>query len=321
MKVSVVIPTFNRGYIIADAITSVLDQSYKEFEILVVDDGSLDDTHNVIDRFADRGLIYLRHDKNRGCSAAYNTGLSAASGSFVAFLDSDDIWKPSYLKRQIDFLSRHPELDAVFTDTEIQGANLRIPSLIGLMKRFPNLLVKQQGKSEYIFTSREMYLCLLEEIPVKPSALVFKKDLYTKFGGFNEKWPSGTDWDLILRFSRSACFGYINQPLVIQRRTPDPTHQIFKESDKLFLISVFTHEKAMLHGDREALGAVNRGLLFNYNDLGHHYRESGERTKAIATYLKGFKETREPALALRAAYSCLPRTMMNFARRAIRGSR
>jgi glycosyltransferase involved in cell wall biosynthesis len=306
MNISAVIPTYNRGYIIREAINSVLAQTHPASEILVIDDGSTDNTAEIVESFADREVRYFRHELNRGYSAACNTGLSRASGTFIAFLDSDDIWKPSYLERQSDFLSRNPHVDAVFTDTEIEDANRHIPSLVGLMKAFPDLLAQQKKEAEYIFTTREMYLCLLVEIPIKPSALVFKRDLYVRYGGFDETWPSGTDWDMLLRFSRHTQFGYLNEVLVTQGRTPDATHQIFREQDQLFLLEVFHREKNILLDDRAALSVLNRGVYQLYKNLGYHYAHSGQRTKAIGIYLKGFRETGRLGLALRAVYSGLP---------------
>jgi glycosyltransferase involved in cell wall biosynthesis len=296
MKVSVVIPTYNRGYIIRDALQSVLSQTYRDFEVFVIDDGSSDSTREIVENFGQENVRYLSHDRNRGCSAAYNTGLSAARGELVGFLDSDDIWKADYLERQVDFLARHSEVDVVFTDTAIQEGSTTIPSLIGLLKAFPKLLGTHPKTEEYVISGREIYLCLLEEVPIKPSACVVKRKMFEKAGVFDEAWPSGTDWDLFLRLSRQARFGYIDQPLVVQRRTHDATHQEFREQDKIFLLSLFTKEKEKLGNDREALCAVNRGIFSHYNSLAWTYLERDEGLKALSLYLGGFKETRNPIL-------------------------
>lgn len=296
MKVSVLIPTYNRDYIIRNALQSVLSQSYRDFELLVIDDGSSDNTRAIVESFRDDKVRYLRHDRNRGCSAAYNTGISAAAGQLVGFLDSDDIWKPDYLERQVAFFSRHAEVDVVFTDTEIREKSITIPSLIGLMRVFPKLLKVHPEAEEYVFSSRQMYVCLLEEVPIKPSACVVRRHMFEKAGVFDEAWPSGTDWDLFLRFSHSGCFGYINRPLVVQGRTHDATHQEFCEQDKVFLLKVFTQEKQQLRNDREPLRAVNRGIATHYNRLAWIYLGRGQGGKALSTYLRGFKETLSPML-------------------------
>ena len=106
--VSVILPTYNRGHVIQTAIQSVLNQSYKNFEILVVDDGSTDNTPEQITRVQDRRLQYIRQDLNQGAAAARNVGMKAAQGSYIAFLDSDDAWHPDKLRQQLEFLETAP---------------------------------------------------------------------------------------------------------------------------------------------------------------------------------------------------------------------
>src|SRR2546426_2534703 len=164
MQVSVIVRTYNRAYAIRDALESALKQSYHDFELIVVDDGSTDHTSEVVQSFCDERIRLVRHERNRGVAAACNSGISAARGEFVAFLDSDDIWKPSKLERQVDFLLRYAGIDAVFCDVEIrEGANV-IPSLMGSMRAFPKLLEGKPKREDYALGRREMYLCLLEEV-------------------------------------------------------------------------------------------------------------------------------------------------------------
>lgn len=96
--VSVVIPTYNRAHLVGRAIQSVLNQTYQDFEIIVVDDGSTDNTEEVVKSFNDPRIRYIRHDQNRGGSAARNTGIKMARGEYIAFQDSDDEWLPEKLE-------------------------------------------------------------------------------------------------------------------------------------------------------------------------------------------------------------------------------
>ena len=118
MHVSVVIPTFNRAWIIGEALQSVFAQTFRDFEVLVVDDGSTDDTVSVIESIKDPRLHYIRKDQNAGCGAAYNSGIRAARGEYISFLDSDDLWKPEKLEYEVRFLDNHSEVQAVFSDLE-----------------------------------------------------------------------------------------------------------------------------------------------------------------------------------------------------------
>jgi len=112
--VTAVIPTFNRGWCLAEAVTSVIDQKYPAMEIIVVDDGSTDNTSQVLEPYMDN--ITLLHQKNTGVSAARNFGIRQSSGDFVAFLDSDDRWTPDKITCQVDFFQHHPQ--AMICQTE-----------------------------------------------------------------------------------------------------------------------------------------------------------------------------------------------------------
>jgi len=303
--VSVVIATYNRAYIISEALKSALAQTYRDFEILVVDDGSSDNTREIVESFCDRRIRYIRCDRNRGCSAACNTGIKQARGSFVAFLDSDDEWKSDYLESQVSFLSRHPEVGVVFCNTLVEDPSGPSFPLMSVMHVFPKLIEKKTQVPEYIIQARQMYLCLLQEVPVKPTAVIVRRELLDRMDLFDEAWPSGTDWDLFLRLSRTSDFGYIDRILAIQKRTPDATHQKFREKDKLFLIRVFLKEKNTLASDHDALLCVNQGLSSCYNGLGWHYLQCRRHKESLATYYRGFKETGEPLLLKKFASAVL----------------
>src|SRR5579864_8740685 len=113
-QVSVVIPAYNAARFLGDAIQSVLNQTYSNFEVVVVNDGSTDDTESVVRSFGDR-LFYVKQ-ANKGVSAARNEGIKRARGQYVAFLDSDDVWLPTKLAEQIPFLEQNPEVGLVYSD-------------------------------------------------------------------------------------------------------------------------------------------------------------------------------------------------------------
>lgn len=154
---------------------------------------------------------------------------------------------------------------------------------------------------------------------MKPSALVFRRSLYSRFGGFDEAWPSGTDWDLFIRFSRTCRFGYIDEPLT-QRRTGDATHQLFREKDKIFLIDVLKRERSGLRSDEAAISVLNHRLFCQNNSLGNYYY-SGERRRALATFLRGFQQTGRTSTALRAVASCLPAPATELVKSLVAGRR
>ena len=206
----------------------------------------------------------------------------------------------------------HLHLEGSVDDVQIVGDRETIPSLTALMKRFSRILEREPKAEEYVLQAHDIYLCLLEEVPIKPTALVTRREIYAKAGTFDESWPSGTDWALFLRIFRSGTFGYIHRPLAIQRRTPDATHMIFREKDKLYLLGVFLKERETVKNDPEALAAVNRGILGHSNDLGWDYLHAGHRKKSVAAYLQGFKETGKYVMLLRAACVYMPLSVREF---------
>ena len=196
--VSVIIPTYNRGWILREAIDSVLAQDFAEYELIVVDDGSTDDTGKILDSYG-REIITLRQS-NRGVSAARNRGIAESRAHLVAFLDSDDLWLPKKLTRQVDFFNDNP--DALICQTEETW--IRRGVRVNPKKRHQKL-------SGMIFEP-SLDLCL-----VSPSAVMIRKTLFDTVGTFDESLPACEDYDLWLRVSRQYPVYLIDEPLIIKR--------------------------------------------------------------------------------------------------------
>jgi glycosyltransferase involved in cell wall biosynthesis len=318
MKVSIIVRTYNRAYILAEALESALKQSFTDFEIIVVDDASSDNTEEVVRKFHDDRIELIRHSQNKGVAAANNTGVQAAQGEFIAWLDSDDTWKPDKIDRQVKFLASHPEVDAVFSDVEIVDGPTRHPSLVSLLRVFPGMLASRPKAIEHVFNQREMYLCLLEEIAIKPTALLIRRDVFKALGMFDEQSRSGEDWEFLLRLSHSSRFGYIDAPLACQRWMPDATHQNFFEHDRTYLLGVFAREKTFAKHDPQALKAINGVIATFSTSLAYRYLCQNNRSKAIATYWSGFKETKNLKMLLKTTAALLPLGVRSAALRTVR---
>lgn len=180
--VSVIIPTYNRAQMVARAIDSVLAQDFTDFELIVVDDGSSDDTARIFDRYGDR-LIFLRQS-NSGVSAARNRGIRAASGQLITFLDSDDLWLPEKLSHQVSFFDDHPEA-LIHQTEEIWIRNGR----------------RVNPKKRHRKLSGDIFVSSLELCLVSPSAVMMRKALFDEIGLFDENLPACEDYDLWLRVS------------------------------------------------------------------------------------------------------------------------
>src|SRR5919108_386145 len=174
MTVSVVIPTYNRAHTVLDAVWSVLTQRFRDLELVVVDDGSTDDTAARLAAVDDPRLQVIM-GRHAGVSAARNLGVAKASGELVAFLDSDDLWHPEKLACEVAFLTRHPEVDAVFTDLEKRHGEQVFPSFMRETAVFSRRLAGAAYPDGLVLEARDMRLCLLEEVPIKPSALTLRR--------------------------------------------------------------------------------------------------------------------------------------------------
>jgi glycosyltransferase involved in cell wall biosynthesis len=183
--ISVIIPSFNRGTFISHAIKSVLAQTYKDYEIIVVDDGSTDNTKEQVEAFGDQ-VRYI-YQENRGPSAARNTGIQHAKGKYIAFCDSDDRFLPTKLDKQIEFIHSTPECRFLYTWYYNVNEKGEITKL-----RKP-LTCKNQEHLKYCLFTRKF--------TIRTSTLLVHKSCFEKAGLFNEKYWYSQDWDMWLRLA------------------------------------------------------------------------------------------------------------------------
>jgi glycosyltransferase involved in cell wall biosynthesis len=198
-KVSVIIPTYNRLPVLKEAIHSVLKQDFEDFELIVVDDGSTDETPEVIRKLGGRVKLLLQPE-NRGVSAARNKGILHAKGKYVAFLDSDDLWVKGKLKIQVTFLDENPHYPLCYTDEVWIRKGKRV-----------NPMIKHAKYSGWIF-EKCLPLCI-----ISPSSAMMRKTLFSRVGLFDEALPVCEDYDFWLRVSARFPIFFINKKLIIKR--------------------------------------------------------------------------------------------------------
>jgi len=201
ITVSVIIPTYNRAHLISRVIQSVLDQTYRDFEMIVVDDGSTDNTAEIVNGFNDSRIRYIRHDKNRGAAAARNTGIKAAIGSYIAFQDSDDEWLPTKLEKQLMAFSNASSKVGV-----IYSGLWRIEKNNKIYIGYPY----KKGKEGDLYHNHT----ILKNNFVYVPSMVVKKECFFKVGMFDEYLVTAEDMELMFRISKYYHFKYIEEPLV-----------------------------------------------------------------------------------------------------------
>jgi glycosyltransferase involved in cell wall biosynthesis len=203
--VSVIIPTYNRSKYVQEAIDSVLAQDYKEFELIVVDDGSTDDTEEVLKAFYLKKIIYVKQE-NQGESAARNLGVSMSQGKYIAFLDSDDLWSPDKLSLQVPILDANPDIVVVFCQSwQIDSEGQRITQQpLGLHTKAADFTVEN--------------LLMYNKIPAGSSTCLIRRSVLEEAGGFSIDIRYGDEWDLWLRISTNGKMFFLNKTLASYRR-------------------------------------------------------------------------------------------------------
>jgi glycosyltransferase involved in cell wall biosynthesis len=197
--VSVIIPTYNRAHSIGKSIKSILTQSYQNFEIIVVDDRSTDNTEEIVKSFNDPRIKYIKHQHNSGAAVARNTGMENSSGRYIAFLDSDDEWLPQKLTKQVELLQQSkPEVGVVYTGMEIvnelnQVKRIKIPTHSGSLH------------STLLFAN----------VVGTPSTVMVKREYLEQVKGFDPNvFQFASDADLWVRLSECCEFEVISEALV-----------------------------------------------------------------------------------------------------------
>ncbi|WP_372366657.1 glycosyltransferase family 2 protein [Candidatus Uabimicrobium sp. HlEnr_7] len=195
--VTVIIPTFNRELFIGKCIDAVQKQSHKNIELIVVDDGSTDNTPQILSQYKQQ--IKVITQKNMGVSSARNIGIANANGNFIAFCDSDDYWLPKKIQLQLSLFNQNPNAMLCYTNEIWIKNGQRI-----------NPKKKHQKFSGHIL-SKCLEMCI-----VSPSSIIMRREFFNEIGNFDETLPACEDYDLWVRAALKYPFFYIEKPLIIK---------------------------------------------------------------------------------------------------------
>ena len=197
--VSVIIPTYNRAELLERSVKSVQEQTYKKWEIIVVDDGSTDNTEDIINKLNDARVRYIKNEKNLGAAASRNRGVEFAKYDYVAFQDSDDMWRIDKLEKQMTYLHQNTDYDMVycsFLKHYSNGGSLVVPN---------NQIGEREG---------DMYATLLVNNVIGTPTALIRRNVFLECGGFDTELRAIEDWDFAVRVARNSQIGFVPEILV-----------------------------------------------------------------------------------------------------------
>lgn len=282
---SVVIPTYNRADVLPRAIDSALAQTITDIEVIVVDDASTDSTPELVESYSDGRLDFYRHDGNKGGAAARNTGIRAATGKYIGFLDSDDKWHPTKLRKQISCLEdRSKEWIAAYTDYQTFGPSehptilARLSSLLPSQK--PSLPI--EGGEEIIPA-----IFMRQVQHGGTSSLLVEHETTESIGGFDESFERYQDIEFLIRIAKQGKIAYIDEKLFTKELSATPSAAVGEAAQRK-LFDKFADEIESLEsegydvtGNQRCVlaraylkeGELYRGLQFIYGSNPRNIRE------------------------------------------------
>ncbi len=276
--ISVVITVYNRLELLPRTMRSVLNQTYGNLEIIVVDDGSSEDVKSVLDKIDDNRICYIRHNMNRGVAAARNTAIKAAHGKYVTFLDSDDEWSEKKIERQIVDLSEHGTekrvsycLSEIYLDSESKVLKQRTFSLEG-----------------------DILHQLLCGCVIGLNSIMLPREFMPEVGEFDERLKMHSDWEFLIRLSSHFRFSCVRE--ILNRDHWHELPQITKTYSlaPIYDQMIYDRNRALFEADKEANGNFFLNLAFYAGVSG----KKKEAVKLIARSISINPITRKPYLAL-----------------------
>lgn len=309
--VSVVIPVYNNAAHVRKAIDSVLGQDYRPLEVIVVDDGSTDETPGILESYG--GAIRVLEQENAGAAAARNAGISAAQGELIAFLDADDYWLPGKLNIQVAYLQRNPDVGLVYNAWKVIAEDeATAPDASLDQDRF----AIEHDKSGWI------YPMLLEECIIHTSSAVLRRSVAEATGPFDVKLRRGQDYDYWLRVSRITEIHKLRAVLSIYRQ-PEPTEtaRVFPINYGIEVLSRALRKwgRTGPDGQRAGWSKTRRILAMHWLSFGYGHYQHGNTALASKAAIKSLLQWPIQVRSWRMLLLCLYQSSLGrlFNRKAV----
>ena len=308
-KVSVIVPTYNRAKYVTESIDSILSQVFQDYELIVIDDGSTDDTKDVLLRYGER-IRYI-YQRNSGVGAARNAGVRCAVGEWLAFLDSDDLWLPEYLSCHMDQAELDPRICTHMTNSirvEADGAKIDTFQDAGITLR------KSFRNNSCLVVERPLTF-ILQRHPPYLQTTMFRRKAFIGAGVFNESVTISEDLEAIARMCLEGPLSLCNRPLAHIFRRKEAIRNLSSRwnSDNIYcrncieaLYQNLLTRSNVTYFEKRIL---NKLLSSNKRAIGNIYFESGEIQKARDCYRSALRVYPSPRSLMKVIVSYLPRKM------------
>jgi glycosyltransferase involved in cell wall biosynthesis len=298
--VSVVIPAYNAAPLLAETLDSVLAQTYRDFEVVLVDDGSTDATPDVAARYED-DIRYVRKE-NGGSASARNRGIREARGAYVALLDADDQWRPRKLERQMALFDEQPALKWSYTDWLLVDARTR------------QVVYRAGQRSQH--PDGDVLRSLVGPLFIPPSTVIVAREVFEEVGVYDESalHRISEDWEFTLRVAARYPVGYVDEPLTRRPRhaegktsTMDLEHAL---ESRLAIV-----EKAVRRSPGRLAEVRDAALANQYTNLGRKHLERDERRRAVRLCARAFRhQPAYPDAWIYGIAALLPRPVLRLMR-------
>lgn len=283
--VSIIIPTYNCALYIAETITSVLNQSFKDIELIVVDDGSTDATRDIVASFGQP--VRLVTQANAGVCVARNRGISEAAGKYICLMDHDDYWFPHKLARQVSILEQQPETGVVYSSfilwhRDESTGQFPSPDSFDLNTYLDDTVPQFSGW---------IYHQFLIDCWMLTSTAMFRAEIFDQCGLFDESLPYSEDWDLWLRISRSYPFVQLRRPTTLYRQHAQQGNRLARDIDyrtRLLQDAVKKWGLCSQDGRCVTRHAFNKQLATYHSSFALGHLRAGNRKLAITALLKSW---------------------------------
>ncbi len=272
--VSIVVPTYNCAAFLPSSIGSILAQTYDSYEIIVINDGSTDNTSEVLQPFMQK-IRYIQLEQNRGGAAARNIGIRSARGKYIAFFDADDLWLPEKLQTDIGYFNRYPDVSMVCS------RHINMDEHGKVFDEAPGKQLPSGNVFSQLFSEQNFVIT---------SSVTVRKEVFEAVGVFDEELVNCQDWDLWLRIAFHFKVAGINKPLVKYRHNP---HSLSKNRNSVLKYQKVVIEKAYHafkggeHGISEAL--YKKRLASHYAKVGRYYLRTGDTRRARENFALSLK--------------------------------